>query len=70
VFNPARIWKLYGTWARKGDDTKSRPHRLSRIFPDAPEKFEDVPVTPFAVLEKLAGMEGENNAENGKDIKS
>jgi P4 family phage/plasmid primase-like protien len=69
VFNPARIWKLYGTWARKGDDTKSRPHRLSRIFPDAPEKFEDVPVTPFAVLEKLAGMSGDKKAEGEKEKK-
>lgn len=30
-FNPARIWKLYGTTARKGDDMPDRPHRLSRI---------------------------------------
>ena len=31
VFNPARIWKLYGTTARKGDHTKERPHRKSYI---------------------------------------
>ena len=31
VFNPARIWKLYGTPARKGDSTVDRPHRLARI---------------------------------------
>ncbi len=31
VFNPARIWKLYGTLACKGDDTPKWPHRLSRI---------------------------------------
>lgn len=36
VFNPARIWKLYGTWARKGDSTPERPHRLARIL-DAPD---------------------------------
>lgn len=29
VYNPARIWKLYGTVARKGDSTTERPHRLS-----------------------------------------
>ena len=29
-FNPARIWKLYGTVAAKGDPTPERPHRLSR----------------------------------------
>jgi uncharacterized protein DUF3631 len=31
VFNPARITKLYGTLAAKGDNTKERPHRLSRV---------------------------------------
>lgn len=31
VFNPARIWKLYGTMARKGDSTPDRPHRKSYI---------------------------------------
>jgi hypothetical protein len=32
VHNAARIWKLYGTTARKGDDTKDRPHRLSKLL--------------------------------------
>jgi hypothetical protein len=37
VFNPARIWKLYGTAARKGDSLpageyrEARPHRTSYI---------------------------------------
>jgi hypothetical protein len=31
VYNAARIWKLYGTKACKGDDTPTRPHRLSRL---------------------------------------
>ena len=35
-FNAARIWKLYGTVSRKGDDTPDRPHRRSRII-SAPE---------------------------------
>src|SRR2546423_716170 len=29
VFNAARITKLYGTIARKGDSTEDRPHRRS-----------------------------------------
>ena len=33
VFNPARIWKLYGTTARKGDPIPGRPHRLSYVEP-------------------------------------
>ena len=32
VFNPARIWKLYGTPVRKGDSTSNRPHRMARIL--------------------------------------
>ena len=31
VFNPARITKILGTMARKGDSTPDRPHRLSYI---------------------------------------
>lgn len=32
VSNAARIWKLYGTTARKGDDSEDRPHRRSMIL--------------------------------------
>ncbi len=32
VGNPARIWKLYGTMARKGDSTEDRPHRWARVL--------------------------------------
>ena len=32
VFNPSRIWKLYGTVSRKGDDMPDRLHRLARIL--------------------------------------
>jgi hypothetical protein len=50
VFNPARLVKLWGTMARKGDDTTDRPHRRSSILhmPTDPQ-----PV-PRALLEALA----------------
>lgn len=32
VYNPARIWKLYGTPACKGDSTPDRPHRLAKLI--------------------------------------
>jgi hypothetical protein len=32
VANPARIWKLYGTPACKGDSTPQRPHRMARLL--------------------------------------
>jgi hypothetical protein len=31
-YNAARIWKLYGTMSRKGDNTSDRPHRRSAII--------------------------------------
>ena len=36
VFNPSRIWKVYGTTPRKGPDSHDRPHRKARMlsFPD------------------------------------
>lgn len=40
-FNAARIFKAYGTTARKGDHTPERPHRLSHVF-EAPESFTTV----------------------------
>ena len=33
VFNPSRIFKVYGTVARKGDDSEDRPHRRTELFP-------------------------------------
>ena len=38
VHNAARIWKLPGTMACKGDSMKDRPHRMARIIstPDTP----------------------------------
>ena len=50
VFNAARIWKLYGTTACKGDDTPDRPHRMARILshPDT------ITVVPVEKLEALA----------------
>ena len=48
--NPARIWKLYGTTAAKGDSTAERPHRVSKVLsaPAAPETVD------VALLRKLA----------------
>jgi hypothetical protein len=52
VFNAARVWKLYGTMARKGSDIRDRPHRLSTII-EAPERLTPV---PFELLHALADM--------------
>ena len=49
VHNPARIWKLYGTMAAKGDSTPDRPHRMAHII-DAPELLEAVPTDKLKAL--------------------
>ena len=50
--NPSRIFKLYGTMARKGDSSAERPHRLSYIH-EEPDPFEITPTeTLFAFIEK------------------
>lgn len=38
VFNPARIWKVYGTKACKGDATTERPHRKAELI-ESPTKL-------------------------------
>lgn len=50
VFNPSRIWKLYGTLARKGDSTADRPHRLAQLL-TIPKQLITV---PSSLLEQLA----------------
>lgn len=52
VFNPARIWKLYGTLACKGDSIPDRPHRLSKVL-SAPSELGEV---TRAQLEELATL--------------
>ena len=54
TFNAARIWKLYGTVARKGDDMPDRPHRISWALEGLGERIDPV---PFDLLRKLAAEE-------------
>ena len=56
VFNAARICKLYGTMARKGDHTDHRPHRMSEIL-EAPEQLECVSVFGLLELSQMAPPE-------------
>lgn len=49
-YNPARICKLHGTIAQKGNNSLERPHRFSRIFTNV----VDVKATQKIFLEKLA----------------
>ena len=53
VFNPARIWKLYGTMARKGDSTPDRPHRRSFLC-DPPNARSEMTSVSMEQLRWLA----------------
>jgi hypothetical protein len=55
VFNAARISKVYGTKACKGDNLPERPHRVSSIL-QAPERLLPVPA------QLLASLGGPGNA--------
>ena len=54
VFNAARIWKLWGTVARKGSHTTDRPHRQSRLW--TPTQFTQLTPTPLEQLQKLSAI--------------
>jgi hypothetical protein len=70
TYNAARITKVYGTLACKGDNTADRPHRLSRLLA-APEPLVTVPKD---LLEALAALvpdpkprsEGHSAQENSR----
>jgi hypothetical protein len=57
VFNPARIWKLYGTISRKGDCLPGRPHRLARMLETATERV------PPELLQELANRAPEEHPQ-------
>jgi putative DNA primase/helicase len=62
VFNMARIWKLYGTLAVKGDNVPDRPHRRSYLeIPANPVQ----PVDLYAMLDKI--IPPEESATKGKE---
>jgi hypothetical protein len=61
--NAARIWKLYGTISRKGDDIPERPHRVSRIL-EVPEVLACI---PRALLESLASIVPEPKTWRGRE---
>lgn len=56
VHNPARICKLPGTWARKGDSTPTRPHRQAQVLeaPLHPDGGWDLQVALMPLLVELA----------------
>ncbi|HWQ63642.1 MAG TPA: hypothetical protein VN429_04430, partial [Methanospirillum sp.] len=74
VYNAARIWKLYGTTSRKGDNITARPHRKAAIL-SVPDVLE---IVCFDLLSSLAtmlpreesGPERTDNKEKGRKPES
>lgn len=65
VFNPARIGKIPGTWARKGDDTPERPHRQARLLA-VPDQVQTV---SRQQLEALAATRPQEPARPQRDAR-
>ncbi len=69
VFNPARLWKIYGTMTRKGDNMvgipniPDRPNRRSKIL-YVPDKIEVV--TREQLEDLIKRIEGEAPPESNK----
>lgn len=66
VFNAARIWRLPGTYACKGDSTVERPHRLAQIVQTADE-FGTVTAEQMREYVRAYPIDEE---VNGKPVKS
>jgi hypothetical protein len=64
VHNQARIWKLYGTRACKGDSTSDRPHRMSRIL-SVPSILDIVSHDHLVTLANEAPIEAKRYETNG-----
>lgn len=62
VFNPARLVRLYGTVAAKGEHTPERPHRASAVL-SAPDTFTSVPVELLECVAATAAQD--KNLSNG-----
>jgi hypothetical protein len=62
VFNPARLTKLYGTMARKGDDTQDRPHRMAQII-SLPEVRRPICLELLQKLAETVHSQGPSQAQ-------
>ncbi|QDP63042.1 MAG: putative DNA primase [Prokaryotic dsDNA virus sp.] len=62
VFNPSRIWKVYGTLPRKGHGGKERPWRPAKLL-KVPEDL--VPVS----MQQLTGIISDGSKEEEEDKK-
>jgi len=68
--NPSRIFKLYGTSARKGENTPERPHRMSKIV-TVPAPFNVVAADVlFDFISKHEGSTGKIEKKKSQKLKN
>lgn len=67
VYNAARISRVPGTWARKGDSTPQRPHRKGGII-QLPDAFKVLKIAQVRAFNEANGvaLQGEAGKPGGK----
>lgn len=66
VCNAARIWKLYGTRAAKGDHTPERPHRYATLLEPPAQRPACVSLEQLQALAERAPEAADSTGQNGK----
>lgn len=61
VANAARIWKLYGSLSRKGDNTQQRPYRRAGLV-SVPDELTPVPFSDLMHLDSLSAVEKQDTS--------
>lgn len=69
-FNPSRVWKLYGTTAKKGDNTKERPHRQAHIWLNGGIERIDFDKLEAKLAQALSPPENETESKSATSEKS
>lgn len=69
VADPNRLTKFYGTMARKGENTRERPHRRSKVFtiPEEPSIVTEAQLAALAALAATAGPKAPNGFDRRGD---
>ncbi len=67
-YNAGRIWKLYGTVAKKGDHIPERPHRRSRII-SVPDQLDVVSAELLEKLDTVLPASGSSPSESPVETK-
>lgn len=70
VHNPARIWRLPGTYNCKGDPVEDRPHRMAKIIeqPETPEIVTLTQLRSAAGMDDMPGLTLPEAAKTGVDL--